>query len=113
MASGDPRFFLGTDSAPHARHTRKRPAAAPASSQRHAAIELYAEVFDAIGALPRLQGFACEFGADFYGLPRNQDSITLVKANLGRPAHYPFGRRDSVPLRAGEIGWRWRDAEYA
>ncbi len=107
VASGNPRFFLGTDSAPHARHTKEATCGCAGIFSAHAAIELYAEAFDAIGALSRLEGFACEFGADFYGLPRNRETITLVKEAWEVPPHYPFGSGELVPLRAGErVGWR-------
>jgi dihydroorotase len=107
LASGDPRFFLGTDSAPHARHTKEAACGCAGIFSSHAGIELYAEVFEAIGALPKLEGFASHFGADFYGLPRNAERITLVKDEWDVPAHYPFGSAEIVPLRAGErIAWR-------
>ena len=107
VASGNPRFFLGTDSAPHARHTKETTCGCAGIFSSHAGIELYAEAFDAIGALERLEGFAAEFGADFYGLPRNPESLTLVRQEWGVPAQYPFGSAELVPLRAGErIAWR-------
>jgi dihydroorotase len=107
VASGNPRFFLGTDSAPHARHTKETTCGCAGIFSSHAGIELYAEAFEAIGALSRLEGFACEFGADFYGLPRNSESITLAKEAWEVPAHYPFGSGELVPLRAGErVAWR-------
>jgi dihydroorotase len=106
-ASGNPRFFLGTDSAPHARHTKETLCGCAGIFSSHAGIELYAEAFEAIGALARLEGFASEFGADFYGLPRNTERITLVKETWDVPVHYPFGSAELVPLRAGErIAWR-------
>ncbi len=112
VASGNPRFFLGTDSAPHARHTKEATCGCAGIFSSHAGIELYAEAFDAIGALPRLEGFASVFGADFYGLPRNEERITLVKDAWDVPASYPFGDAELVPLRAGErIGWRLRPEE--
>ena len=105
--SGNPRFFLGTDSAPHARHTKEHACGCAGIFSAHAGIELYAEAFDAAGALERLQGFASEFGADFYRLPRNPDSITLVKEPWPVPGTVPFGRDELVPMRAGEtIAWR-------
>ena len=107
IASGDPRFFLGTDSAPHARSAKEAACGCAGVFSAPAAIELYAEAFDAIGALGRLEGFASEFGADFYDLPRNEERITLVKESWEVPACYPFGREWIVPLRAGErIAWR-------
>ncbi len=105
--SGDPRFFLGTDSAPHARHTKEAACGCAGIFSAHAAIELYAEVFDSVGRLPLLPGFASEFGADFYGLPRNSDFITLVAEPWQVPDSYAFGKETLVPLRAGEtVGWR-------
>jgi dihydroorotase len=107
--SGDPRFFLGTDSAPHARHTKETSCGCAGIFSAHAGIELYAEIFEAAGALERLQGFASEFGADFYGLPRNQDSITLAKEPWTVPDTVSFGADRLVPMRAGEsIAWRLR-----
>ncbi len=105
--SGDPRFFLGTDSAPHARHTKEAACGCAGIFSAHAAIELYAEVFDSVGRLPLLPGFASEFGADFYGLPRNPDFITLTAEPWEVPDSYEFGGETLVPLRAGEtVGWR-------
>jgi dihydroorotase len=105
--SGDPRFFLGTDSAPHARHTKEAACGCAGIFSAHAAIELYAEVFDSAGRLPSLPAFAAEFGADFYRLPRNADSITLIAEPWKVPESYDFGGETLVPLRAGEIiGWR-------
>ena len=107
VASGDPRFFLGTDSAPHARHTKEASCGCAGIFSAHAGIELYAEAFDSIGALAKLEGFASHHGADFYGLPRNTETITLIKDEWDVPAHYPFGSAELVPLRAGErIAWR-------
>jgi dihydroorotase len=105
--SGNPRFFLGTDSAPHAREAKEAACGCAGVFSAHAAIELYAEAFEAAGALARLEGFAAEFGADFYGLPRNSDFITLAKEPWTVPPSYPFGGQELVPLRAGEpIAWR-------
>jgi dihydroorotase len=105
--SGDPRFFLGTDSAPHAQHTKETACGCAGIFSAHAGIELYAEVFESAGALDRLQGFASDFGADFYGLPRNSDAITLVKESWTVPETVPFGADRLVPMRAGEsIAWR-------
>jgi dihydroorotase len=112
--SGDPRFFLGTDSAPHARHTKEAACGCAGIFSAHAAIELYAEAFEAAGALDRLQGFASELGADFYGLPRNSGQIKLVKEGWTVPDELPFGSMRGakpetlVPLRAGErLSWRF------
>jgi dihydroorotase len=105
--SGDPRFFLGTDSAPHARHAKEAACGCAGIFSAHAAIELYAEVFDSVGRLPLLPGFASEFGADFYGLPRNPDFITLVPEPWKVPETYDLGGDTLVPLRAGAmVGWR-------
>ena len=107
IASADPRFFLGTDSAPHARSAKEAACGCAGVFSAPAAIELYAEVFDAIGALGHLEGFASGFGADFYDLPRNEDKLTLVKESWEVPACYPFGNETIVPLRAGErVAWR-------
>jgi dihydroorotase len=101
------RFFLGTDSAPHARHTKETTCGCAGIFSAHAAIELYAEAFEQAGALQRLQAFASERGADFYGLPRNRDFITLQRSSWTPPAAYPFGQDELVPFRAGEpLAWR-------
>jgi dihydroorotase len=105
--SGDPRFFLGTDSAPHARHTKEAPCGCAGIFSAHAAIELYAEAFERAGALGRLEGFASDFGADFYRLPRNGGQIKLTRDAWPVPEHYPFDSDELVPLRAGErLAWR-------
>ena len=107
VASGDSRFFLGTDSAPHARHTKEAPCGCAGIYSAHAAIELYAEAFEAAGALGKLNGFASEHGATFYGLPYNEGTVTLTKESWDVPASYRFGSDELVPLRAGEsILWR-------
>lgn len=103
----DARFFLGTDSAPHARHTKENACGCAGVFSAHAAIELYAEAFELAGRLDRLQAFASERGADFYGLPRNSDSITLERAPWTPPASYPFETHELVPFRAGEsVAWK-------
>jgi dihydroorotase len=100
--SGEPRFFLGTDSAPHARHTKENACGCAGMYSAHAGIELYAEAFDAAGALPRLEGFAHAFGADFYGLPRNTGTITLRRTPTLVPTSFRFGADEElVPMRAG------------
>ena len=105
--SGNPRFFLGTDSAPHERATKETACGCAGMFTAHAAIELYAEAFEAAGRLDRLQGFASHFGADFYGLPRHTDTITLVKDPWKAPEQYAFGDGTLIPYRAGEpIAWR-------
>jgi dihydroorotase len=105
--SGSPKFFLGTDSAPHARLAKEAACGCAGIFSAHAAIELYAEVFEAAGALHRLQGFASEFGADFYGLPRNDEKITLLRDPWPVPQSLAFANEELIPLRAGgEINWR-------
>ncbi len=107
IASGDPRFFLGTDSAPHARHAKEHSCGCAGIYSAHGAIELYAEAFEAAGALGKLEAFACENGPHYYGLPLNEDRITLVKESWQVPESYPFGTEEVVPLRAGAtISWR-------
>src|SRR5689334_1038803 len=104
--SGDPRFFLGTDSAPHAQHTKENACGCAGMFSAHAGIELYAEAFESAGKLDKLEGFASDFGADFYGLPRNPEKITLVKREWRPPANYPMGEAKLVPMRANEaIAW--------
>ena len=105
--SGSPKYFLGTDSAPHARHTKENACGCAGCYSAHAAIELYAEAFDNAGALDRLEAFASFHGADFYALPRNADTITLRREEWAVPAEYPLGGHAVVPLRAGE-SVRWR-----
>jgi dihydroorotase len=105
--SGDPKFFLGTDSAPHARHTKENDCGCAGIYTAHAGIELYAEAFAAAGRLDRLEGFASRFGAQFYGLPVNAGTITLAEEPWAVPADVPFGADRLVPLRAGgQVGWR-------
>ena len=105
--SGNPKFFLGTDSAPHARAAKETLCGHAGIYSAPAAIELYAEAFERAGALDKLEGFASFYGPAFYGLPRNTGSITLSKETWTVPAELPFGAATVVPLRAGEsIGWR-------
>jgi dihydroorotase len=105
--SGDPKFFLGTDSAPHARHTKETSCGCAGIYTAHAGIELYAEAFDAAGAIDRLENFASRYGPDFYGLPYNAERITLEKAELHVPEEMGFGADSLVPFRAGErVAWR-------
>ena len=107
VARGGPRFFLGTDSAPHARAAKEAACGCAGIFSAHAGIELYAEAFAAAGALDKLEPFASGHGADFYRLPRNTGTITLLPEPWDVPAHYPFGTGELVPLRAGErIAWR-------
>jgi dihydroorotase len=104
--SGNPKFFLGTDSAPHARSAKETACGCAGIYTAHAGIELYAEVFEQAGALQRLEAFASHFGADFYGLPRNADSITLEKRAVAVAQVLPFGDEELVPYRAGgAVGW--------
>ncbi len=105
--SGSPKFFLGTDSAPHGRCTKETACACAGCYTAHAGIELYAEVFDAANALGKLEGFASFFGADFYGLQRNAERITLVKQPWSVPVEQPFLADDVlVPFRSGEsVAW--------
>jgi dihydroorotase len=101
------RFFLGTDSAPHARHTKEAACGCAGMFSAHAAIELYAEAFEQAGRLERLEAFASERGADFYGVPRNAGSVTLRREPWTVPGAYPFGDDEIVPMRAGgSIAWR-------
>ncbi|HEY6823206.1 MAG TPA: dihydroorotase [Steroidobacteraceae bacterium] len=107
VARGSPRLFLGTDSAPHARSAKEAARACAGIFSAHAGIELYAEAFAAAGALESLDPFASGYGADFYGLPRNRGTITLLPEPWEVPARYAFGTEELVPLRAGErIAWR-------
>ena len=105
--SGNEKFFLGTDSAPHAQHTKETDCGCAGVYNAHAGIELYAVAFEEAGALDKLEGFASEFGPAFYGLPRNRGKITLVRENWQVPGSIPFGEHTLVPLRAGEtIPWK-------
>ena len=104
---GSPKYFLGTDSAPHARNAKEAACGCAGCYSAHAAIELYAEAFEGADALERLEAFASFHGADFYGLPRNTATITLKREAWVVPATYPFGEHTVVPLRAGET-MRWR-----
>ena len=105
--SGNPKFFLGTDSAPHPRGLKEHPCGCAGVFSAAAALELYAEVFEAAGAEEKLEAFASHYGADFYRLPRNADRVTLVKDAWSVAAEYPFGDETVVPLRANEqVGWR-------
>lgn len=105
--SGNRKFFLGTDSAPHPREAKESGCGCAGFFTAHAAIELYAEAFEEAGALERLEGFASRFGPEFYGRPVNCDTITLVRDAWEVPASYPFGTGEVVPMRAGEkVRWR-------
>lgn len=105
--SGSHKFFLGTDSAPHAQSNKETSCGCAGIYSAHAAIELYAEAFEQAGALDKLEGFASFYGADFYGLPRNSDKITLEKSDWLVPDSYSFADQKLIPLRAGEsIHWK-------
>lgn len=105
--SGDPRFFLGTDSAPHAVHLKEHASGCAGCYTAHAAMELYAQAFDSVDALDKLEAFASFYGADFYGLPRNTGSITLKRESWTPPASYTFGQAELKPLASGEaLAWR-------
>ncbi|WP_017235644.1 dihydroorotase [Pandoraea sp. B-6] len=107
--SGSPRFFLGTDSAPHAREAKEAACGCAGCYTALHAVELYAEAFDKAGALDKFEGFASFHGPDFYELPRNSDKITLVREDWELPAALPMGDATVVPLRGGEvIGWKFR-----
>jgi dihydroorotase len=104
--SGNPKFFLGTDSAPHAKHTKEHACGCAGIYTAHAALEFYAEAFDSAGALDKLEGFASFFGADFYRLPRNRERITLVRREQAIPATLAYGDEELVPLcGGGSIAW--------
>jgi dihydroorotase len=107
--SGSPKFFLGTDSAPHAAALKEQSVWGAGCFTAPAALELYAEVFEAAGALDRLEAFASFHGPDFYGLPRNTGTITLERMDWQLPEAMPFGEATIKPLRGGEtLGWRLR-----
>ena len=105
--SGSAKFFLGTDSAPHPAHLKEHASGCAGCYTAHAALELYASAFEAAGALDRLEGFASHHGPDFYGLPRNQGTVTLKRESWTPPESYPFGDAVVKPLAGGEpLGWR-------
>lgn len=101
--SGSPKFFLGTDSAPHATEKKENACGCAGCYSNHAAVELYAEAFEQANALDKLEGFASHFGADFYQLPRNNDTITLEKSEWTSPANLPFSHGTLTPLGGGEV----------
>jgi dihydroorotase len=108
--SGHPRLFLGTDSAPHAVAMKEQSVCGAGCFTAPAALELYAEAFDSVGALDRLEAFASFHGADFYGLPRNASTVTLCRESWELPATLPFGNTVIKPLRASEtLHWRLTD----
>ena len=105
--SGSPKFFLGTDSAPHPAHLKEHASGCAGCYTAHAAMPMYAEAFDSVGALDKLEGFASFFGADFYGLPRNTGTLTLRRESWTPPERFAFGEAELKPLRAGEaLPWR-------
>jgi dihydroorotase len=112
--SGNPKFFLGTDSAPHGQSTKEAACGCAGCYTANAAIELYAEAFDAANALNKLEAFASFHGADFYGLPRNTEKITLLRGAVVVPASFDYLPGEPlVPLRAGEtVAWRLADAGH-
>jgi len=104
---GNPKFFLGTDSAPHPKTAKESACGCAGIYTAHAALELYAEGFEQAGALDKLEGFASFFGADFYRLPRNTERITLTKETWRVPSEYALGTETLIPLHAGEeVKWR-------
>ncbi|WP_440053658.1 dihydroorotase [Pseudoalteromonas sp. T1lg65] len=105
--SGNKKFFLGTDSAPHSKDKKEAACGCAGAYTAHASIELYAEAFEDADALDKLEGFASHFGPDFYGLPRNTDTITLTKSAWQVPQSYSLGDGEVVPIKAGdEITWQ-------
>ncbi|WP_031434956.1 dihydroorotase [Methylomarinum vadi] len=108
--SGNPKFFLGTDSAPHPTHSKENACGCAGCYSAHAALELYAEVFEKENSLDKLEGFASFYGADFYRLPRNQKTVTLEKQPWQVPEHYRQGDVDITPLKAGEqLSWKFME----
>jgi dihydroorotase len=113
VTGGSKKFFLGTDSAPHAQHTKEAACGCAGCYTAHAAIELYAEAFEQADALDKLEAFASFYGADFYGLPHHTQSITLRKEEWQVPATVGFGEHRLVPLRAGEmVKWKLQVGAY-
>jgi len=109
--SGNPKFFLGTDSAPHAKGAKESGCGCAGAYSAFAAIELYAEAFESVGALGKLDGFAGRFGPQFYGLPVNQQTLSLARRQWAVPKEFAFGNDVVVPLRAGgELNWQLVDS---
>ena len=105
--SGNPKFFLGTDSAPHAKNAKESSCGCAGIFSAHAALEFYATAFEQADALNKLEAFASHFGADFYGLPRNTKQATLTKSSWEIPKEIPFGEQTLVPFYAGEtLEWK-------
>jgi dihydroorotase len=110
--SGNPKFFLGTDSAPHHRRDKESACGCAGCFSAPAALELYAEAFEHAGALERLAGFASHYGADFYGVARNTATVTLVRENWQVPESIPCNGDALIPLAAGDtLSWRLRDSQ--
>ena len=108
--SGSSKFFLGTDSAPHAKNSKEACCGAAGCFTSHAALELYAEAFDSVGALDTLDNFASRFGAAFYGLPRNVGTVTLKRETWTPPNEFAFGSETIVPLTVGRtLHWKMQD----
>jgi dihydroorotase len=105
--SGSPKFFLGTDSAPHPQHAKESACGCAGMYTAFHAMELYAEAFENANALDKLEGFASFYGADFYGLERNQQTITLQKEEWQVPKTLALGSETIIPLRAGEA-CKWK-----
>ncbi|MHB1676173.1 MAG: dihydroorotase [Sulfuriferula sp.] len=106
-ASGNPKFFLGTDSAPHPQNAKQSACGCAGIYTAHAAIELYAEAFEAVDALDKLEAFASHFGADFYGLPRNTETLTLIRKAWVAPSQIELGEDFLIPLKANEsVAWQ-------
>jgi dihydroorotase len=107
VSSANPKFFLGTDSAPHPVHLKEHASGCAGCYTAHAAMEFYAQAFDSVGALDKLEGFASFNGPDFYGLPRNKGRITLRRESWMTPERFAFGNAELAPLCAGqELPWR-------
>ena len=112
--SGNPKYFLGTDSAPHAVHLKEHASGCAGCYTAHTAMAMYAQAFDSVHALDRLEAFASFHGADFYGLPRNTGSITLKRENWTIPERFAFGQAELKPLCGGEVlAWRVQGQDHA
>jgi len=106
--SGNPKFFLGTDSAPHTKSKKENACGCAGCYTAHAALELYAQAFDSVGALRKLDNFVSVFGAKFYGLPKNSGTIKLDRSNWTLPDNYVLGTESLVPFKAGEtLSWKF------
>lgn len=106
--SGNPKFFIGTDSAPHATHTKENACGCAGCYSASIALPLYAQAFESVGKLDKLEGFTSIHGAKFYGLPINSDKVTLVREAWQVPEHYPYlDGKDLTPLMAGQtLDWK-------